>query len=214
MHRHVRVRECPRRLGAIPERARRRCIRRRTRSRSARTASTKRTFFCVAWEFRSPAICGRVVAVAKSWITAVAKISLPVGASRRGGSATTVKARWVLRDAGRCRRARGMSLGAAQLMRRRAHSRSSVSCRSSPCAAKTGDTRFWPLVENEHRGGVLRSIGARRAKPGRRSFRSRAEGVCDQSSVGTESYVGVLAIELFMPKSGDAHRQRDGAARS
>lgn len=60
----------------------------------------------------------------------------------------------------------------------------------------TGETRFWPLVENEHRDGILRlSVPASAAwSPDlQASAEEHARKVLD-----TLGYVGVLAIELFL----------------
>ena len=72
-------------------------------------------------------------------------------------------------------------------------SRSTASCRSSPSAAATARRAFYPLVENVHEDGILRTsrapaVGrAAGAKP--RSTRRR---LLDELG-----YVGVLALELF-----------------
>jgi 5-(carboxyamino)imidazole ribonucleotide synthase len=61
---------------------------------------------------------------------------------------------------------------------------------------KTGETRFWPLVENEHRGGILR-ISIPKSDAWTADLQERAERAA--ASVLRElDYVGVLAIELFM----------------
>jgi 5-(carboxyamino)imidazole ribonucleotide synthase len=58
--------------------------------------------------------------------------------------------------------------------------------------ARDGDTRFYPLVENEHRGGIL---GVSRA-PAERAPQAEAEEIAAKL-LDALGYVGVLAVELF-----------------
>jgi 5-(carboxyamino)imidazole ribonucleotide synthase len=55
-----------------------------------------------------------------------------------------------------------------------------------------GDTRFWPLVENVHEGGILRTSRA----PAAAAPQAEAEGYATRL-LDELSYVGVLALELF-----------------
>jgi 5-(carboxyamino)imidazole ribonucleotide synthase len=66
--------------------------------------------------------------------------------------------------------------------------------------AKDGDTRFWPLVENEHRGGILR-LSIPESDAWTPELQARAE-VAAKSVLVALDYVGVLAIELFL-KDGE-----------
>lgn len=62
--------------------------------------------------------------------------------------------------------------------------------------ARNGETRFWPLVENEHRDGILR-VSVPKSASWTPELQARAEGYA--SKVMNElDYVGVLAIELFV----------------
>ena len=76
---------------------------------------------------------------------------------------------------------------------RRRSSRSSASCRSSRSARRDGETRFYPLAENEHRGGILAVSRAPAARQ-RHSVRRRRSRRRLLDELG---YVGVLAVELF-----------------
>ena len=59
--------------------------------------------------------------------------------------------------------------------------------------APDGDTRFYPLVENVHEDGILRTLAARRLPTRRRrSPRTTRTRLLDELD-----YVGVLALELF-----------------
>lgn len=60
---------------------------------------------------------------------------------------------------------------------------------------KDGDTRFWPLVENEHRGGILR-LSVPESAAWTAELQGRAERYA-QAVLTRLDYVGVLAIELF-----------------
>lgn len=67
--------------------------------------------------------------------------------------------------------------------------------------SKTGETKFWPLVENEHRDGVLR-VSIPKSHVWTAELQQRAE----QHSANVMNqlgYVGVLAIELFMKEGGE-----------
>jgi 5-(carboxyamino)imidazole ribonucleotide synthase len=61
---------------------------------------------------------------------------------------------------------------------------------------KTGETRFYPLVENEHRGGILR-LSIPQSDVWTAELQDRAERMA-QAVLDELSYVGVLAIELFL----------------
>ena len=55
-----------------------------------------------------------------------------------------------------------------------------------------GDTRFWPLVENEHEGGILRSSRAPAPNAPQAEAEEYGSRLLDELR-----YVGVLALELF-----------------
>lgn len=65
---------------------------------------------------------------------------------------------------------------------------------------KDGDTRFWPLVENEHRDGVLR-LSVPRSGAWTADLQARAEAHAARI-LSELRYVGVLAIELFLKPDG------------
>ena len=77
-------------------------------------------------------------------------------------------------------------------MSSRSVSLSTASCRCSPCAARDGDTRFWPLVENVHEDGILRTSRAPAANAPQAEAEEYATRLLDELG-----YVGVLALELF-----------------
>jgi 5-(carboxyamino)imidazole ribonucleotide synthase len=58
--------------------------------------------------------------------------------------------------------------------------------------AEDGETRFWPVGENVHRGGILRVTRA----PAVGAPQAEAEGICTRL-MDALGYVGVLAVELF-----------------
>jgi 5-(carboxyamino)imidazole ribonucleotide synthase len=58
--------------------------------------------------------------------------------------------------------------------------------------ARDGETRFYPLTENEHRGGILAVSHA----PARNAPQAEAEEIATKLLVALD-YVGVLAVELF-----------------
>ena len=60
---------------------------------------------------------------------------------------------------------------------------------------KNGETRFWPLVENEHRDGVLR-LSVPKSDAWTAALQARAETMAT-AVLENLGYVGVLAIELF-----------------
>ncbi len=62
--------------------------------------------------------------------------------------------------------------------------------------SKTGETRFWPLVENEHRDGILR-VSIPKSDAWTADLQQRAERHAADVLTALD-YVGVLAIELFM----------------
>lgn len=64
----------------------------------------------------------------------------------------------------------------------------------------TGETRFWPLVENEHRDGVLR-LSTPKSDAWTQDLQDRAERHAARV-LDVLDYVGVLAIELFL-KDGE-----------
>jgi len=59
---------------------------------------------------------------------------------------------------------------------------------------RNGDTRFWPLVENHHSGGILRLSLA--PAPDSTALQSQAETLA-RAVLENLDYVGVLALELF-----------------
>lgn len=62
--------------------------------------------------------------------------------------------------------------------------------------SKSGETRFWPLVENEHRGGILR-LSVPESDAWTPALQARAEKHA-ADVMNALGYVGVLAIELFL----------------
>jgi 5-(carboxyamino)imidazole ribonucleotide synthase len=60
---------------------------------------------------------------------------------------------------------------------------------------RDGDTRFWPLVENRHRDGILRTSIAPAPRVAA-DLQTRAERFAHEVMIRLD-YVGVLAIELF-----------------
>ena len=63
-----------------------------------------------------------------------------------------------------------------------------------------GETRFWPLVENEHRGGILR-VSYPKSDAWTADLQARAEEHASRVLAELD-YVGVLAIELFLKPDG------------
>lgn len=123
---------------------------------------------------------------------AVARLGLPaVLKTRRFGY--DGKGQWVLRTEADVAAA-WEALGAASLIMEAfvpfQRELSILSVRS-----RTGETRFWPLVENEHRDGILR-LSLPKSDAWTPELQASAEAFA--SRVLTElDYVGVLAIELF-----------------
>jgi 5-(carboxyamino)imidazole ribonucleotide synthase len=64
----------------------------------------------------------------------------------------------------------------------------------------TGETRFYPLVENEHRGGILR-LSLPKSDAWTPELQARAEEFAAKVLEDLD-YVGVLAIELFVTADG------------
>jgi 5-(carboxyamino)imidazole ribonucleotide synthase len=60
-----------------------------------------------------------------------------------------------------------------------------------------GDTRFWPLVENVHQGGILRTSRAPAPDAAQAQAEEYATRLLDELG-----YVGVLALELFEVDGG------------
>jgi 5-(carboxyamino)imidazole ribonucleotide synthase len=124
---------------------------------------------------------------------AVARLGLPaVLKTRRFGY--DGKGQWVLRTEADVARA-WEALGAASLVLEAfvpfERELSILAVRSTK-----GETRFWPLVENEHRDGVLR-LSLPRSDAWTAELQAVAEG--HASRVLEElDYVGVLALELFL----------------
>jgi 5-(carboxyamino)imidazole ribonucleotide synthase len=65
---------------------------------------------------------------------------------------------------------------------------------------KDGDTRFYPLVENEHRASILR-LSVPKSEAWTPALQARAEEHAARV-LAELKYVGVLAIELFLTKDG------------
>ncbi|HSO36876.1 MAG TPA: 5-(carboxyamino)imidazole ribonucleotide synthase [Labilithrix sp.] len=123
---------------------------------------------------------------------AVATLGLPaVLKTRRFGY--DGKGQWVLREAADVARA-WEALGAASLVLEAfvpfERELSILAVRST-----TGETKFWPLVENVHRDGILR-LSTPRSAAWTPELQARAEGYAARV-LGELAYVGVLAIELF-----------------
>ncbi|MBS2016112.1 MAG: 5-(carboxyamino)imidazole ribonucleotide synthase [Deltaproteobacteria bacterium] len=124
---------------------------------------------------------------------AVARLGLPaILKTRRFGY--DGKGQWVLRTKDDVDRA-WEALGAASLILEAfvpfEREMSILSVRST-----TGETRFWPLVENEHRDGILR-LSVPKSDAWTQELQDRAERYA-QSVLDELGYVGVLAIELFV----------------
>jgi 5-(carboxyamino)imidazole ribonucleotide synthase len=66
---------------------------------------------------------------------------------------------------------------------------------------KNGETRFWPLVENEHRDGILR-VSIPKSDAWTPELQERAERHA-ANVLEALDYVGVLAIELFLGRDGE-----------
>jgi 5-(carboxyamino)imidazole ribonucleotide synthase len=66
--------------------------------------------------------------------------------------------------------------------------------------SRTGETRFWPLVENEHRDGILR-LSIPKSDAWTPQLQERAERHAMEVLAAID-YVGVLALELFL-KDGE-----------
>jgi 5-(carboxyamino)imidazole ribonucleotide synthase len=104
------------------------------------------------------------------------------------------KGQWLLRTSGDVARA-WEALGAASLVLEAfvpfEREMSILAVRST-----NGETRFWPLVENEHRDGVLR-VSVPKSEAWTAELQAKAEAYAGRvlSELG---YVGVLAIELFV----------------
>ncbi len=124
---------------------------------------------------------------------AVARLGLPaILKTRRFGY--DGKGQWVLRTQDDVARA-WEALGAASLILEAfvpfEREMSILAVRST-----TGETRFWPLVENEHRDGILR-LSIPKSDAWTEDLQARAEGYAGRV-LAELSYVGVLAIELFL----------------
>jgi 5-(carboxyamino)imidazole ribonucleotide synthase len=104
------------------------------------------------------------------------------------------KGQWVLRDEADVARA-WEALGAASLVLEAfvpfERELSILAVRSTK-----GETRFWPLVENEHRDGILR-LSMPKSDAWTAELQARAEGYAARVLAELD-YVGVLAIELFL----------------
>ena len=124
---------------------------------------------------------------------AVASLGLPaVLKTRRFGY--DGKGQWVLRSEADVARA-WEALGAASLVLEAfvpfERELSILAVRSTK-----GETRFWPLVENEHKDGILR-ISTPHSAAWTPELQARAEGYAARVLAELD-YVGVLAIELFV----------------
>jgi 5-(carboxyamino)imidazole ribonucleotide synthase len=124
---------------------------------------------------------------------AVARLGLPaVLKTRRFGY--DGKGQWVLRTEQDVARA-WEALGAASLVLEAfvpfEREMSILAVRSTK-----GETRFWPLVENEHRDGVLR-VSVPRSEAWTAELQAKAEDHAGRV-LAELGYVGVLAIELFV----------------
>ncbi|MDB4947149.1 MAG: Phosphoribosylaminoimidazole carboxylase ATPase subunit [Labilithrix sp.] len=124
---------------------------------------------------------------------AAARLGLPaVLKTRRFGY--DGKGQWVLRSSADLAPA-WEALGAAQLVLEAfvpfERELSILSVRST-----TGETRFWPLVENVHRDGILR-LSLPESAACTPALQARAESYAAKVLAELQ-YVGVLAIELFL----------------
>jgi 5-(carboxyamino)imidazole ribonucleotide synthase len=128
---------------------------------------------------------------------AVARLGLPaVLKTRRFGY--DGKGQWVLRTAADVAHA-WEALGAASLV---LEAFVSFEREMSILAVRDarGATRFWPLVENQHRDGVLR-LSYPRSAAWTPELQGKAEGYAERVLAELD-YVGVLAIELFVTGTG------------
>lgn len=104
------------------------------------------------------------------------------------------KGQWVLRDKGDVARA-WEALGAASLVLEAfvpfEREMSILAVRNT-----RGETRFWPLVENEHRDGILR-VSYPKSDAWTPELQAKAEEHAGRVLAELD-YVGVLAIELFV----------------
>ena len=130
--------------------------------------------------------------------SAVARLGLPaVLKTRRFGY--DGKGQWVLRTPDDVTRA-WEALGAASLILEAfvpfEREMSILSARST-----NGETCFWPLVENEHRDGILR-VSYPKSDAWTAELQARAEEHAGRV-LAELAYVGVLAIELFVTKGGE-----------
>jgi 5-(carboxyamino)imidazole ribonucleotide synthase len=133
--------------------------------------------------------------------TAVAKVGLPaIVKTRRFGY--DGKGQMILREAKDVARA-WEALGAAQLIVEALvpfeRELSILAVR-----AKDGETRFYPLVENEHEGGILR-LSIPKSDAWTPELQTAAEGYASKV-LSDLAYVGVLAIELFLVAEGAGTR--------
>jgi 5-(carboxyamino)imidazole ribonucleotide synthase len=129
--------------------------------------------------------------------TAVAKVGLPVVIkTRRFGY--DGKGQMILREPGDVARAWN-ALGAAALIVEGVvpfeRELSILAVRSTK-----GETKFYPLVENEHRDGILR-LSFPKSDAWTEAHQERAEAYAAKV-LAELSYVGVLAIELFLKADG------------
>lgn len=129
--------------------------------------------------------------------SAVAELGLPaVLKTRRFGY--DGKGQWVLRTEADVERA-WEALGAASLVLEAfvpfEREMSILAVRST-----RGETRFWPLVENEHRAGILR-VSYPKSDAWSPELQARAEAHAARVLAELD-YVGVLAIELFVTGEG------------
>ena len=127
---------------------------------------------------------------------AVARLGLPaVLKTRRFGY--DGKGQWVLRTKADVEMA-WTALGAASLVLEAfvpfEREMSILAVRST-----TGETRFYPLVENEHRDGILR-VSYPKSDAWTPELQARAEAYAGRVLAELD-YVGVLAIELFITDS-------------
>ena len=206
--RHLRVGGRARRDRARARSRSRRCSRRRARSRSSQDRLVEKDDAAARSAIAHRAV-PRGRRRAPTSTPRSPRLGLPaVLKTRRGGY--DGKGQAVLRAAADVDAA-WTELGGVPLILEGVRRRSTASCRSSPCAAATARSRCWPVVENEHRDGILRVTRAPAPGSTARCRRApkRASGRCST----TLDYVGVV-LRRAVRRRRRAARQRDRAARA
>ena len=132
------------------------------------------------------------IATPAEFETAVKKLGLPavLKTSRMGYDG---KGQWTLRTADDVSKAKADLPRGALILERFVPFRRELSVLA--VRSRNGETAFYPLVENHHRGGILRLSLA--PAPGLEPAVQRAAEDIARSVLESLKYVGVLAIEFF-----------------